>query len=155
MARSMSFPPLHLTAPTPILFPPPPSTSRLFPFLLPARRKIQGHSTRTRAISEWQEYEAAVKEKDLARALRFLKDVPLELDNSSIDELGLLGLGRNWEVLDTCLNADDLMLVGGAYAFLQDRGFLPNFGKYRNIGKPSAFFFRGVYLLFPYSQTNA
>lgn len=40
---------------------------------------------------------------------------------------------RDWEVLDTCLNADDMRLVGSAYGFLKDRGFLPNFGKCRNI----------------------
>ncbi|KAI3456672.1 hypothetical protein Pfo_013335 [Paulownia fortunei] len=142
MARSISFLPLHSTVPTPILLPAL-SISRSFPFLLTTqfpRRKIHGRSTRTRAIREWQEYEEAVKKKDLARALRFLKDVPMELENSFIestrpvnDELGLLGLERDWEVLDTCLNADDMRLVGSAYAFLKDRGFLSNFGKYRNI----------------------
>ncbi|KAL3820907.1 hypothetical protein ACJIZ3_006812 [Penstemon smallii] len=98
-------------------------------------RKLQARTISTRAFKEWQEYEEAVKEKDLARALRFLKDFPVELENSSIeltrpenDELE-----RDWEVLDTCLNADDMRLVGSAYAFLKDKGFLPNFGKYRNI----------------------
>ncbi|PIN12220.1 hypothetical protein CDL12_15167 [Handroanthus impetiginosus] len=140
MARLISFHPLHSALPIPILSSPYPS----FPFLLTthfSRTKICGHSTRTRAFREWQEYEEAVKKKDLARALRFLKDVPIELENSSIDEpirpvsdeLGFLGLERDWEVLDTCLNADDMRLVGSAYAFLRDRGLLPNFGKYRNI----------------------
>ncbi|KAK9123325.1 hypothetical protein Sjap_012927 [Stephania japonica] len=48
---------------------------------------------------------------------------------------GLLRREKNWEVLDACLNADDMKLVAGAYGFLQSRGFyfLPNFGKCRNI----------------------
>lgn len=46
---------------------------------------------------------------------------------------GFAGSERDWEVLDTCLNADDMRLVGSAYSFLQDRGFLPNFGKCKNI----------------------
>ncbi|KAL2245106.1 UNVERIFIED_CONTAM: hypothetical protein Sindi_2778800 [Sesamum indicum] len=141
MARSVSsF--LHSRAPASILLPTS-FISRSFAVLLTTQfsgRKFHGKTARTRAIREWQEYEAAVKEKDLARALRFLKDVPVEFGSSSVestrpvnDELGLLGLERDWEVLDTCLNADDMRLVGSAYAFLKDRGFLPNFGKYRNI----------------------
>ncbi|XP_073126868.1 uncharacterized protein [Henckelia pumila] len=99
------------------------------------------HPIKTRAVGEWHEYEEAVKKKDLARALRFLRDVTVELDDSSIEssrplngrQLGFLEMERDWEVLDTCLNADDMKLVGSAYAFLKDRGFLPNFGNYRNI----------------------
>lgn len=99
-----------------------------------------------RAVREWNEYEQAVKEKDLARALRFLKSVnesavqthPLtdstQPSTLRVAETGLFGLGRDWEVLDTCLNADDMRLVSSAYSFLKDRGFLPNFGKCRNIG---------------------
>ena len=50
-------------------------------------------------------------------------------------ELGLVvGYERDWEVLDTCLNADDMKLVCSAYGFLKDRGFLSNFGKCRNNG---------------------
>ncbi|KAF5728116.1 hypothetical protein HS088_TW21G00259 [Tripterygium wilfordii] len=102
-----------------------------------------------RALREWQEYEEAVKRKDLARALRFLKTIetskknndPVELiddGNSSnkirLGELGLYGGSqRDWEVLDACLNADDMRLVGSAYQFLKEKGFLPNFGKFRNI----------------------
>lgn len=100
------------------------------------------------ALREWKEYEEAVKRKDLAGALRFLKSVedqqsaiehvngyyPAESTRSRLVELGLLGRERDWEVLDTCLNADDLKLVGNAYGFLKDRGFLPSFGKFRNIG---------------------
>lgn len=36
-------------------------------------------------------------------------------------------------MLDTCLNAEDMRLVGSAYAFLKDRGLLENFGKCKNI----------------------
>ncbi|KAL0443138.1 UNVERIFIED_CONTAM: hypothetical protein Slati_2036500 [Sesamum latifolium] len=141
MARSVSSSP-HSGAPAPILLPTS-FISRSFPVIITTQfsgRNFHGKTVRTRAIREWQEYEEAVKEKDLARALRFLKDVPVEFGSSSVqstrpvnDELGLLGLERDWEVLDTCLNADDMRLVGSAYAFLKDRGFVPNFGKYRNI----------------------
>ncbi|KAJ0100252.1 hypothetical protein Patl1_20831 [Pistacia atlantica] len=103
-----------------------------------------------KALREWQEYEEAVKRKDLARALRFLKSVeqnktnnPVELSNGPsltesnqprVPEFGLFdGSERDWEVLDTCLNADDLRLVASAYTFLKNRGFLPNFGKYSSI----------------------
>ena len=92
-----------------------------------------------RALREWREYENAVKKKDLARALRLLKSVetnPIEpFKESSSSDLGLVQLERDWEVLDTCLNADDMKLVGSAYSFLKSRGFLPNFGKCRNIGE--------------------
>lgn len=93
-----------------------------------------------------------MKRKDLARALRFLKSVenrknginPIErLDDSlssesnrtRLSELGSVGgLERDWEVLDTCLNADDMILVASAYRFLENRGFLLNFGKFSSIG---------------------
>ncbi|XP_048228812.1 uncharacterized protein LOC8259995 isoform X1 [Ricinus communis] len=105
----------------------------------------------TRALKEWWEYEDAVKRKDLAGALRFLKSRETETnsdnkDNSAetmngcsstgfgISDLGLFeGSQRDWEVLDTCLNADDMRLVGSAYGFLKNRGLLPNFGKFTNI----------------------
>ncbi|KAL8171030.1 hypothetical protein V2J09_022834 [Rumex salicifolius] len=98
-----------------------------------------------RALREWKEYEQAVKDKDLAKALRFLKSInesavqvqPLadstQPPSSSPPFGAQLGLGRDWEVLDTCLNADDMRLVTSAYSFLKDRGLLPNFGKCRNI----------------------
>ena len=85
-----------------------------------------------------------MREKDLARALQFLKSVqaappPPPLSSTSVSDSsysgGFLRPERDWEVLDTCLNADDMRLVGSAYKFLQDRGFLENFGKYRNIGE--------------------
>lgn len=136
-------------------------------------------TTTTRALRgrgrrEWNEYDEAVKDKDLARALRFLKqDIPdpgpqdnlkssspspLEDDDDDDDDSSILpslkgvggGTGRglssgggwvvgSWEnrdleVLDACLNADDMTLVGATYSFLKDRGFLPNFAKCRNIG---------------------
>ncbi|RVW89646.1 hypothetical protein CK203_036359 [Vitis vinifera] len=101
-----------------------------FRFSLPKNQK-------PRALREWREYEDAVKEKDLARALRFLKSVetnPIEpFNDSSSSDLGLVQSERDWEVLDACLNADDMKLVGSAYSFLKNRGFLPNFGKCRNI----------------------
>lgn len=89
-----------------------------------------------------------MKRKDLATALRFLKSIenenPVELFDGSAPsaadsfesrfrELQLFGPQRDWEVLDTCLNADNMKLVGNAYKFLKDRGFLPNFGKCRNV----------------------
>ncbi|KAG8638194.1 hypothetical protein MANES_14G009100v8 [Manihot esculenta] len=104
-----------------------------------------------RALSEWHEYEDAVKRKDLARALRFLRSLEADKnkDNSAekingflssgptqsgVSDLGLFdGSQRDWEVLDTCLNADDMRLVGSAYGFLKNRGFLPSFGKFSNI----------------------
>ncbi|XP_027342858.1 uncharacterized protein LOC113855419 [Abrus precatorius] len=101
-----------------------------------------------RAFREWREYEEAVKRKDLAGALRFLKSLETERTvESFVDgaspvaestrlrflELERFRPQRNWEVLDTCLNADDMKLVSNAYKFLRDRGFLPNFGKCRNI----------------------
>ncbi|WOK94746.1 hypothetical protein Cni_G03451 [Canna indica] len=94
-----------------------------------------------RAIKEWREYEDALRDKDLARALRFLKSTELEPLSAAESSAGTVSYApadysrpeRDWEVLDACLNADDMRLVGSAYAFLQDRGFLPNFGKFKNI----------------------
>ena len=81
-----------------------------------------------------------MKKKDLAGALRFLR-LKDELQTSSIEsipqsneELRLFEIERDFQVLNTCLNADDMRLVGTAYGFLKDRGLLANFGKYRNIG---------------------
>ncbi|PON47718.1 ATP-dependent zinc metalloprotease [Parasponia andersonii] len=90
------------------------------------------------ALREWKDYEDAVKRKDLAGALRLLKSMEEATEVAPLtgfSQLGLFGAEtrRDWEVLDTCLNADDLRLVANAYAFLKNRGFLPNFGKFRNI----------------------
>ncbi|XP_076932706.1 uncharacterized protein LOC143598355 [Bidens hawaiensis] len=95
--------------------------------------KIRQHYSRPRALTEWREYEEAVKEKDLGRALRFLQDIPQPTDDNNNKPLGLMELQRDWDVLDTCLNADDLRLVAAAYAFLKDKGFLNQFAKYRSI----------------------
>ncbi|GAB4854726.1 hypothetical protein Ancab_023312 [Ancistrocladus abbreviatus] len=93
--------------------------------------------TLVKALREWKEYEEALKDKDLSRALRFLKaidnELPVQPSESTRSPLELVGVERDWQVLDTCLNADDMRLVGSAYAFLKDRGFLPNFGSCRNI----------------------
>ncbi|KAI3510268.1 hypothetical protein L1887_25801 [Cichorium endivia] len=93
--------------------------------------------TTTRALTEWREYEEAVKDKDLGRALRFLQEIPLpndySIESQSGNPLGQMELQRDWQVLDTCLNADDMRLVGSAYAFLKDKGLLNYFGKYRSI----------------------
>lgn len=93
-----------------------------------------------RALREWQEYEEAVKENDLARALRFLENVSINpqgpgftSDKATGWELDSFSTQIDWEILDTCLNADDVRLVGKAYLFLRDRGLLPSFGKYRSI----------------------
>ncbi|RWW06017.1 hypothetical protein GW17_00030680 [Ensete ventricosum] len=94
-----------------------------------------------KALKEWREYEDALREKDLARALRFLRSMelePLPAEQSSVWSVSYVPAdyprtARDWEVLDACLNADDMRLVGSVYAFLQDRGFLPNFGKFKNI----------------------
>ncbi|KAI3825851.1 hypothetical protein L1987_07539 [Smallanthus sonchifolius] len=100
---------------------------------------IRKHSRQItpRALTEWREYEQAVKDKDLGRALRFLQEITppddYSIDSQTDKPLGLLELQRDWEVLDTCLNADDMRLVASAYAFLKDKGFLNHFGKYRSI----------------------
>ncbi|XP_049414281.1 uncharacterized protein LOC125877019 isoform X2 [Solanum stenotomum] len=78
-------------------------------------------------IRALREYEQAVKDKDLSRALRYLRE------DSSIGKLDWSPIDRDWQVLDTCLNADDMRLVGSAYAFLKDKGLLPNFAKYNTI----------------------
>ncbi|KAK1257564.1 hypothetical protein QJS04_geneDACA014390 [Acorus gramineus] len=116
---------------------PNPSLSRLFWHLKLPNPKSQKRRS-VKASLEWQEYEDAVREKDLARALRFLKSaesLPVEpsFTSSSPSFSPVSTSGRDLEVLDACLNADDMKLVGRAYAFLKERGFLENFGKCRNI----------------------
>ncbi|XVE53450.1 hypothetical protein DITRI_Ditri03aG0004100 [Diplodiscus trichospermus] len=116
-------------------------------FISPSRKTI--HYYPPRVLREWQEYEEAVRRKDLATALSFL--ISIEKDNgdnpveentslstdSTRSQLGGLGFVgwplRDWEVLDTCLNADDMRLVGTAYGFLKAKGFLPNFGRFSSI----------------------
>ncbi|XP_020109773.1 uncharacterized protein LOC109725110 isoform X2 [Ananas comosus] len=124
----LSLSPLHL-----------PTSSKTRPFppqtlILPSVRPP--HRSRVKALREWREYEDAVRDKDLARALRFLKtlEVPMASPVDSVSySPGWARPERDWEVLDTCLNADDMRLVGSAYQFLQDRGLLPNFGKCKSI----------------------
>ncbi|XVF87936.1 hypothetical protein PTKIN_Ptkin19aG0008500 [Pterospermum kingtungense] len=103
----------------------------------------------SRALRDWQEYEEAVKRKDLATALRFLISIDQNNSGNPVEENGSLStdstqlrLGdwgfngwpvRDWEVLDTCLNADDMKLVGAAYDFLKAKGFLPSFGRFSSI----------------------
>ncbi|CAI0555493.1 unnamed protein product [Linum tenue] len=140
MALSPFLPPPRLLPKIPAQFPllSSPKPSRFSSKFLP------------RAVGEWQEYEEAVKRKDLARALRFLTSLqpnsttrrpypsPADSSPSEIDGFGsglgsIDGLQRDWEVLDTCMNADDMRLVAAAYKFLKHRGFLPNFGKFSSI----------------------
>ncbi|XP_021298806.1 uncharacterized protein LOC110427574 isoform X2 [Herrania umbratica] len=118
-----------------------------FLFLQTPLKKFHYHPPR--ALREWQEYEEAVKRKDLASALSFLisidknnSDNPVEGNGSlstdstrsRLGELGFVGGSvRDWEVLDTCLNADDMRLVGIAYEFLKDKGFLPSFGRFSSL----------------------
>ncbi|KAJ8439964.1 hypothetical protein Cgig2_013591 [Carnegiea gigantea] len=137
-------PGVHVTVSPPFLSPKPPTYLASFHYPI----RSHGHSrfaignrptSLVRALREWKEYEEALRDKDLAKALKLLKSInddelPLESTESTRSqiqirhEVGFPGFGRDWEVLDTCLNADDMRLVGSAYAFLQDRGFLPNFG---------------------------
>ncbi|CAN6828588.1 hypothetical protein Bca4012_008288 [Brassica carinata] len=86
------------------------------------------------ALREWREYEDAVKRKDLAGALRFLKTVQVIDKQAAIESINIAAApALDWEVLDACLNADDMRLVGSAFRFLKDRGLLPNFSKFTNI----------------------
>ncbi|XP_059075155.1 uncharacterized protein LOC131074670 [Cryptomeria japonica] len=80
---------------------------------------------------EWKEFEDAVQEKELTRALRLLES--LEYEDLELNNVGS-SPSRNWEILDTCLNCQDMELVARSFQFLYDRGFLPNFGKFKNTG---------------------
>ncbi|KAJ1278060.1 hypothetical protein BS78_04G051200 [Paspalum vaginatum] len=83
----------------------------------------------------WREFEDAVRRKDLSRALRFLQSVePAAAAGTAAMQVAVpVPTGRDWEVLDACIDADDMRLVGRAYQFLVDRGVLANFGKCKNI----------------------
>ncbi|XP_062223976.1 uncharacterized protein LOC133922605 [Phragmites australis] len=86
------------------------------------------------SVKEWREFEDAVRSKDLSRALRFLQSVePQEAGAAAMQVAVPVPPGRDWEVLDACIDADDMRLVGRAYQFLSDRGLLVNFGKCKNI----------------------
>ncbi|CAH9053973.1 unnamed protein product [Cuscuta europaea] len=109
----------------------------------PHHLKTSQRMNRTGALKDWKDYDQAVKDKDLTRALRFLKSTPVQpkeeswIDSSrypsELDWARAARQERNWEVLDTCLNADDMRLVAGAYTFLKGMDLLPNFGKYSSI----------------------
>ncbi|CAH9135177.1 unnamed protein product [Cuscuta epithymum] len=88
---------------------------------LPFRRRPHHLKTsrcmnRTGTLKDWKDYDQAVKDKDLTRALRFLKSIPLQpkeeswIDSSryssELDWARAARQERNWEILDTCLNAD-------------------------------------------------
>lgn len=81
------------------------------------------------AVKEWREFEDAVRRKDLPRALQFLQSV----EPAAVQVAVPVPPGRDWEVLDACVDADDMRLVGRAYQFLVDRGVLASFGKCKNI----------------------
>lgn len=117
-----------------------PSTTSTIPTVANGRRSFNKRFS-IRAVREWREYEDAVREKDLVRALQCLKSIqtlPVQPSSSSSPFLYSEIVGapeRDWEILDTCLNADDMRLVGSAYAFLRGRGLLKSFGKCKDIGK--------------------
>nr|AAK32818.1 At1g56180/F14G9_20 [Arabidopsis thaliana] len=124
-----------------------PFFSRQIGFLVPRVQSLVFGSVRKHelrrpsALREWREYEDAVKRKDLAGALRFLKSIENDEQRDSVESivtaklsgLGALELERDWQVLDACLNADDMRLVGSAFRFLKERGLLANFGKFTSI----------------------
>lgn len=117
--------------------------------------KIKFWRARASSGREWKDYEDAVQEKDLARALHFLESLEeglpsedLQQRRSQLSEQDItlvttsnvrtppapsLQPGINWMILDACLNAEDMNLVARTYEFLQRRGFLPSFGKFKNI----------------------
>ncbi|CAH9100498.1 unnamed protein product [Cuscuta epithymum] len=109
----------------------------------PHHLKTSQRMNRTGALKDWKDYDQALKDKDLTRALRFLKSIPVQPKEESWIESGryrseldwarAARQERNWEVLDTCLNADDMRLVAGAYTFLKGMDLLPNFGKCSSI----------------------
>ncbi|VVB00093.1 unnamed protein product [Arabis nemorensis] len=127
------------------LSPYPPPFSRQSSFLVPRVRPLGFRSHRPSALREWREYEDAVRRKDLAGALRFLKSIENDENRDAVESIvaapvtaqlsGLRAfeLERDWQVLDACLNADDMRLVGSAFRFLKERGLLANFGKFSNI----------------------
>ncbi|PNT65980.1 hypothetical protein BRADI_3g05210v3 [Brachypodium distachyon] len=136
MATTSWPPPLASTAANPASARGPSSNSKRFlPF--PSRRPRPGPGPvprlRAGSLKEWREFEDAVESKDLSRALRFLQSVEPAYSPSETQVALPVQPGRDWEVLDACIDADDLRLVGRAYQFLSDRGLLANFGKCKNI----------------------
>ncbi|EFH70823.1 hypothetical protein ARALYDRAFT_474687, partial [Arabidopsis lyrata subsp. lyrata] len=124
-----------------------PFSRRIGGFLVPRVQSLAFGSVRRHelrrpsALREWREYEDAVRRKDLAGALRFLKSIENDEERDAVESivtaklsgLGGLELERDWQVLDACLNADDMRLVGSAFRFLKERGLLANFGKFSSI----------------------
>ncbi|CAO2037307.1 unnamed protein product [Urochloa humidicola] len=99
-------------------------------------REFEDGAAQAGAVKEWREFEDAVRRKDLSRALRFLQSVePAAAAGTAATQVVAAPVppGRDWEVLDACIDADDMRLVGRAYQFLVDRGVLTNFGKCKNI----------------------
>lgn len=109
---------------------------------------------------EWKEFEEAVESKDLGRALKALEVLNRFESDTSDNQVdpngsskinGSLGSesldarstsaeiffprAQYLKVLDTCQSALDLQLVGQAYRWLQERGFLSSFGKFKSRGK--------------------
>ncbi|KAF3790611.1 hypothetical protein EJ110_NYTH16163 [Nymphaea thermarum] len=137
---------------------PPTNSLILFDLISGGRRKRRIGGISRASLSGWQEYEDAVREKDLERALKFLESLddgegdgvdsavlpPLESSSSPPSPSASTRrkrqavvdgrrAERDWEILDACINADDMKLVGSAYSFLQSRGFIPTFGKFQNV----------------------
>ena len=82
---------------------------------------------------EQEEQEAKEEQEELEEEEDILFQ---EIDNDDNDEIFIplppLDLR---DLLDTCLTATDMQLVGRTYSFLRLRGLLPNFGRYRNISE--------------------
>ncbi|KAM0838475.1 hypothetical protein ACQ4PT_060951 [Festuca glaucescens] len=136
MATTACFPPFSSTAAISASHSATPSSKRFLP--RPYRPPRPRPRLRAGSLKEWREFEDAVESKDLSRALRFLQSVEPayypEAPASAGTQVTLpVPPGRDWEVLDACIDADDMRLVGRAYQFLSDRGVLANFGKCKNI----------------------
>uniref|UniRef100_A0A0D9VCN7 Peptidase M41 domain-containing protein n=1 Tax=Leersia perrieri TaxID=77586 RepID=A0A0D9VCN7_9ORYZ len=131
------------TTSSPPLASPPFSSSSSRRFLPSPRRRLPRLRVHAgSSLKEWGDFEDAVRSRDLPRALRFLQSVDSATPEAA-EELSVNGAvarvgvpvppGRDWEVLDACIDADDMRLVGRAYQFLSDRGVLASFGKCKNI----------------------
>ena len=109
---------------------------------------------------EWKEFEEAVESKDLGRALKALEVLNRFESDTSDNQVDSIGSSKTngsmgsesldarttsaeiffpraeyLKVLDTCQSALDMQLVGQAYRWLQERGFLSSFGKFKSRGK--------------------
>lgn len=110
----------------------------------------------------WREYDRAVEKKDLGKALRILESLEMlekprvasslsfveKEEDEALQQQSTVPFRINVDgeevviseppedlrkVLDACLNATDLKLVGRTYNLLQLRGLIPSFGKYKSI----------------------